>query len=261
MQANGHEIGCHGLTHGNEENYDQMPEDMQRTYIEEATQQLQAVTGAPIRAFRGPRVKTSAITLRLLAELGYTVDSSVCSQRMDVVSSNLINFGWMYAPRRPYHPHPENAFKRGDVPIWEVPISAMLVPYISSALQVLGLTAMKALFRLLYAESRRTGKPVVYLAHPTEFAHVGQRKKKTTFRARVAKYAKREYFSPSFIRAHGFRARNLLYNMDADTLLESTQRLFHYMSSFPGVKFMTANDYIAYLEAAHASASNGVISS
>ena len=31
--AQGHEIGCHGLTHGDEEDYERMPEQMQRSYI------------------------------------------------------------------------------------------------------------------------------------------------------------------------------------------------------------------------------------
>ena len=96
IQSFGHEIGCHGLTHGDEENYDQMSEDMQRTYIAEATEKLRALTGTPIRIFRSPRVKTSATTLKLLAEYGYWADSSVCSQRIDFISSNLINTGWIF---------------------------------------------------------------------------------------------------------------------------------------------------------------------
>jgi peptidoglycan/xylan/chitin deacetylase (PgdA/CDA1 family) len=249
LQAQGHEIGCHGLTHGNEENYDRMPEDMQRAYIKQATEKLQTLVGAPIRAFRSPRVKTSATTLKLLAEFGYLTDSSVCSQRADLVSSNLINKGWLFSPRRPYRPHQDSAFKRGDVPIWEVPISAMVLPFISSALKVLGPRAMKMLFRILYAESRRTGKPIVYLAHPTEFAGVGLPTKKKALRERLTYYMRREHFSPDFIRAHGFRIRNLLYNVDADTLLDSTQQLFSYMSSFSGVTFMTVSEYAAHLDA------------
>jgi len=60
MKAQGHEVGCHGLTHTDEEEYHRMPEAMQQAYIEEATGKLEAVTGCPVRAFRGPRVKISA---------------------------------------------------------------------------------------------------------------------------------------------------------------------------------------------------------
>jgi peptidoglycan/xylan/chitin deacetylase (PgdA/CDA1 family) len=33
MKRAGHEIGCHGLTHGSEEEYNRMPPEMQRGYI------------------------------------------------------------------------------------------------------------------------------------------------------------------------------------------------------------------------------------
>ena len=105
---------------------------------------------------------------------------------------------------------------------------------------------MKMLFRLLYVESRHTGKPIVYLAHPTEFAGVGQENKKKTFRERVAMNVRLEHLSPVFIRTHGLRMRNLLYFMDAETLLDSTQKLFGYMASFTDVKFMTVSEYVAH---------------
>jgi peptidoglycan/xylan/chitin deacetylase (PgdA/CDA1 family) len=257
LQAQGHEIGCHGLTHDDEEDYDRMPEHIQREYIKEATDKLQTLASAPIRAFRSPRVKTSATTLKLLAEFGYLADSSVCSQRIDFISSNLINTNWIFSPRRPYRPHRDSAFKRGEVPIWEIPISAMVLPFISSALKVLGLRTMKVLFRLLHAESRRTGKPIVYLAHPTDFAGIGQGKKKKAFRKRFANYMKREYFSPSFIRVHGLRIRNLLYNMDAETFLENTQQLFSYMSSFTDVTFTTVSEYATHQDTLYSPVNQG----
>ncbi|MFX0141336.1 MAG: polysaccharide deacetylase family protein, partial [Candidatus Hodarchaeota archaeon] len=83
-----HEIGCHGLTHGLEEEYNRMSEDIQRKYLTEATNKLEDLTGNVIRCFRGPRVKTSNVTQKILEELDYWVDSSVCSQRIDLISSN-----------------------------------------------------------------------------------------------------------------------------------------------------------------------------
>lgn len=239
MQAIGQEVACHGLTHGDEEDYNRMPEDMQRTYIHEATDKLERAAGMQVRAFRSPRVKTSATTLRLLSERGYLVDSSVCSQRLDLISSNLVNTGWLFAPRRPYHPHRANAFKRGDLPIWEVPISALLVPFISKALNALNLSAMKLVFRLLYAESRRTGKPIVYLSHPTEFIHTHGNS-----HGRSARQLLRpRFFSPRYIRTHGFLLRNLLLRMDGEALFDCSRKLFAYMASFPGVTFMSSSEY------------------
>ncbi len=230
IQAAGHEVGCHGLTHGNEEEYDRMPESMQRDYIERATRKLADWSGSPIVSFRSPRVKVSGCTMRLLAESGYLADSSVCSQRLDVISSNLINPGWLVAPRRPYRPHPNNAFRRGDLPIWEVPISALGLPFISASLGLLGLGSMKALFRLLYAESRRTGKPIVYLGHPVEFT------------SRWLKPFTFQELTPSYIRTHGLLLRKRLMRMDSAAWLGATRELFVYMRSFAGVQFMSLRE-------------------
>lgn len=232
IQSFGHEIGCHGLTHGDEENYDRMPVEQQRAYIAQATRKLAARAGRPIRSFRSPRVKTSAPTLALLADHGYRADSSICPQRVDFISSNLINPGWLRAPRRAYRPHADDAFKRGDLPLWEVPVSAALVPFISATLSILGWAATRALFRLLYAEARRSGKPIVYLAHPTEFTSGRQR----TFSLHE--------FSPAHIRAHGLLIRNLLYRLDKKAWLQRTRDLFGYMAAFPDVAFLTVGEYV-----------------
>jgi len=249
MKATGQEIGCHGLTHTDEEDYNRMPVDMQRTYIREATQKLEAVVGAPIRLFRSPRVKTSAHTLRLLAEHGYRADSSVCSQRVDFLSSNLINPGWLIAPRRPYHPHPDNAFRRGNMPIWELPVSALIVPFISGSLNVFGLGLAKTLFRLLYAESRRTGKPVVYLAHPTELIPSKNRRSRVTLKQ----------LSPAYVRTHGFLLRKVFFRMKGEMWYRATRELFAYMAPFPGVTFMTSSEYVNYLENLAATTGSGRI--
>ena len=242
MQAFGHEVGCHGLTHTDEEEYNRMSEQMLREYIQEAITKIKAVVKEPLVSFRSPRVKTSATALRLLSEYGYLADSTVCSQRIDFVSSNLINPGWIFAPRTSYHPDPTNAFKRGNLPIWEVPVSAMVLPFVSNALNVLGVPSMKLLFKLLYTESKRTGKPIVYLGHPTEFIPPKVPGKRRWHRPSL------EEFSPSYIRTHGFILRKLLYGMDGDTWWRASDELFAYMASFPDVKFMTTGEYAYYLE-------------
>lgn len=234
MQALGQEIGCHGLTHTDEEEYDRMPVEMQRAYIDEATQKLNAVVGSQVRVFRSPRVKTSGRTLELLSEYGYQADSSVCSQRIDFLSSNLINPGWLTAPRRPYRPNSANAFRRGNLPILELPISALVVPMISGSLNVLGLRFMKAFFRLLCLESAQTGKPIVYLAHPTELLPFKKKRKRFTL----------SQFSPANIRTHGLVLRKLFYRMNGATWHRATRELFEYMSSSPRVSFMTCSEYL-----------------
>ena len=231
MKHGGHEIGCHGLTHGDEEEYTRMPLEMQRGYIEAATRLLEEKTDSSITSFRGPRVKISPVALELLSEYGYLTDSSVCSQRLDLVSSNLVNLGWLQAPRSPYHPHRDSAFRRGDLEVLEVPVAAMVLPFISAALYVLRLPMMKVLFRLLYAESRRNGKPIVYLAHPAEFGP------QSCARLRLSGLSLKR------LRTHGLRFRRRLREPDPEVRLSLNRALFSYMAGFPGVRFMTMREY------------------
>lgn len=232
------EIGCHGLMHTDEEDYDKISEEVQRSLIKEATKKIETVVGETISSFRSPRVKTSALTLKILSDFNYMTDSSICSQRMDFVSSNLINFGWLVAPRLPYHPHPSNPFRRGNLPILEIPISAAIIPFISSSLKVLGVRLMKAFIWLLYVEAKITGKPIVYLAHPTEFVGWPGQKSKLTLAD----------FSPKRIRTHGFLARNLLFRLMGEELFDATREIFIYISKLPGVVFMTCNEFTTQLK-------------
>jgi len=229
---NGHEIGCHGLTHGFEEEYDKMPEVMQREYLQSATGILETLAGHQIVSFRGPRVKTSHVTQGILEELGYRADSSVCSQRVDFVSSNLINAGWIFAPRFPYHPHEASPYKRGDRKLWVVPLSAIVLPFVSGIAYTLGYNYSKALFDLLYRESIRTGKPIVYLFHPVEFA------------PNTEKVEKRFSFKNIAVEGFRFRRSSWLFEQDEKKKYEQNRALFAYMSSFPDVRLMTVREYV-----------------
>jgi peptidoglycan-N-acetylglucosamine deacetylase len=234
LLASGQEIGCHGLTHDDTEEYHKMPEAMQVQYLQQATEILNTITKKPVITFRGPRVKTSSITQKILEELGYKADVSVSSQRIDIISSNFINWGWIIAPRSPYHPNDSSAFKRGNRKIWVVPISAIVFPFISSTLNIFGVTFMKLFFKILYAESLRNGKPIVYLIHPDEFA------------PKTIKIDSKVSFLKN-LRIHGFALRSKLYTRDERKRFENNKSLFYYMKSFPNVQFMTVNDYVASL--------------
>jgi peptidoglycan/xylan/chitin deacetylase (PgdA/CDA1 family) len=233
--ASGQEIGCHGLTHGNEEDYDRMPEAQQRTYLQRATQILQACAGSPVRSFRGPRVKTSHTTQGILEELGYSCDLSVCSQRLDVVSSNLINPGWVFAPRLPYHPRSNSAFRRGERKIWVVPLSSMVLPFISTTLNVFKLTFMKRFFDVLHRESSRNGKPIVYLVHPFELGPNPMAAKKAGSLLKT-------------IRTHGLTLRTRFYEKDEGKRYEMNRGLFAHMKSYPNTEFTTVAEYVTSLD-------------
>jgi len=230
LLEHGHEIGCHGLTHDETEEYDKLSEHVQRRYLTRATKILEDLTGNPIISFRGPRVKTSHITQKILEQLNYLVDSSVCSQRIDLISSNLINPGWIFAPRLPYHPNENNAFRRGTRKIKVIPVSAIILPFVSGVLYLLGERFMKMFFDILYLESRKTGKPIVYLMHPMEFA-----KQATTVRYKT---------SVRSIRARGFYfRRRFKLRIDENMRLQYTIRLFEHIKRYIDTEFMTLNQY------------------
>lgn len=227
-----HEIGCHGLSHDASEEYHRLPEDDQRKRLTTATKMIGDITGNGVQSFRGPRVKTSHITQKILEGLNYKADSSVCSQRLDFLSSNLINLNWLLAPRLPYRPSPDSAFRKGDRNLFVVPVSAIAFPFVSGSLYTFGLEFMKFFFRVLYYESRRTGKPIVYLLHPAEFA------------PKTVKTA--QHYS---VRVEGFRFRRSAWIFEQDTAkrYENHRALFAYMKSFNDSRFMTMKQYIETL--------------
>jgi hypothetical protein len=110
---------------------------------------------------------------------------------------------------------------------------------------------MKRFFRLLYTEARKTGKPIVYLAHPIEFAPMG--------RGKAFEPLQRKYYSLSSIRSNGLQLRRLLYRSSKQLLLDQTEELFAYMGSFPEVAFMTASDYVRRCETQAASSGKKTI--
>jgi peptidoglycan/xylan/chitin deacetylase (PgdA/CDA1 family) len=227
-----HEVGCHGLTHGDEEGYNRMAEDLQREYLSKATRILESVAQRSVRAFRGPRVKTSCITQKILEELGYCADCSVSSQRIDFISSNFVNLGWIVAPRLPYHPSDRSPFRRGKRNIWVVPVSALVLPFVSTALYTFRLKCMKYFFEILYSESLRNGKPIVYLAHPFEFAPWSMRLRRG-----------RSFLGGA--RIHGLGVRRAFCERDGRRRYELCKGLFTYMGAHPAVQFMTVSDFVS----------------
>jgi peptidoglycan/xylan/chitin deacetylase (PgdA/CDA1 family) len=173
----GHEVGCHGLLHNAREwnglapeYYDALPENEQRRRLAIASAVLEHVTGRKMTAFRAPVFRVSGMTLRLLDELGYRADVSVNAQRLDLLSAEPFSVKQLTAPRLPYHPSVASAFRRGNLGIWEIPLSCAGVPLAIMTAATLRPALTRALLRLLQWESRLTGKPLVYMAHPEEFS-------------------------------------------------------------------------------------------
>jgi peptidoglycan/xylan/chitin deacetylase (PgdA/CDA1 family) len=227
----GHQIGCYGLTHGDDENFNKLPYNEQLFRIERATKILEGFVGK-VTAFRAPGARISSTTLKILEKSGYIADSSISSQRFDLASSNM-NPKLLFAPRMPYHPKESDTFRKGNMKIWEIPISAFMLPFISGTLSVFGLGFMKRFFNVLYKESQRTGKPIVYLIHPTEFLASENYGVPASW-----------FFSPRMWRVQGNPVRYFLFRRDGKVLFDENKELFAYMKTFKGIKFMTVDEYI-----------------
>lgn len=232
-----HEIGCHALNHDDYEEFDKLSSKEAMSLLKKATNILKKKSGKKITSFRSARVKISSDTLKVLEKLGFKVDSSVCSQRFDLISSNLINLGWLVSPRVPYFPNKKSPYKRGTLNILEIPVSAIILPFISTTLRIFGLTLMKILFNLLYFESRFTGKPIVYLVHPHEF----------TYSKGEVKFSWKYLIPNKSWLIRGFPIRIWLgRRLSGNEVLKINKKLFQWIKKKNKVKFFTMEQFRKY---------------
>ena len=166
----GHEVGSHGLSHTKENGFDVMPLEKQIRHLKESKNILEDIIGEEIISFRAPALRVNNDTTLALAETGYKIDSSVASQRFDMFMSfgGLKKLNWLTAPRLPYRASKESLFKKGDGEIIEIPLSASLIPYLSTTMRIFpNFTALQR--RMLAYETSKNGKPIVFITHPNEF--------------------------------------------------------------------------------------------
>lgn len=169
VQAKGHEVACHGLTHQHDKAFDVMPYKEQLEHLIEAKKILEDIAGEEVVSFRAPALRVSFDTPKALIEAGFKFDSSVAPQRMDMFMSlgSKNKLQWFGAPRTPYHTDENNLARKGCSPIVEVPVSSFVVPYIGTFMRIS--PSLNALTRqLLYLETKNTAKPINFLIHPNE---------------------------------------------------------------------------------------------
>lgn len=168
--AHGHEIGSHGLSHEVEFAFDILSETTQVEHLTESKKILEDICGKRVVSFRAPAARVNNNLPIALQEAGYKVDSSVSSQRLDMFLSfgSMKKLNWLITPRCPYFAAPDNIFKKGDSGILEIPISALIFPYIGTFMRLApGINRM--LRRVLYLETLLTGRHFNFLTHPNEF--------------------------------------------------------------------------------------------
>lgn len=235
----GHEIACHGLTHGLEEQYNLMPYQRQKAILGEAKKRIEEVTACEVISFRSPAYKINGDTIKALQENGFRLDSSVNPQRLGIFSSDIANTGWLYAPRRPYHPSFHNPFiavKKG-VSLWEISQSALIFPFMSNTGVAFGGTFMKFFYQALYAESKLTKNPIVYMFHPEDI------------------YPKRNRFNYKFkwedllpSKVKGFTIRSILFhNKNPEEISSQIIGLLKMMQQSKNIEFITFSEILDLL--------------
>ena len=169
VQAKGHEIACHGLTHRHDMAFDTMSYEQQLDHLRTAKAILEDIAGEEVVSFRSPALRVNQDTPRALLEAGFRFDSSVAPQRMDMFMSlgSKGKLQWFGAPRTPYSTREDNLARRGSAPITEVPVSSFGLPYIGTMMRISPfLNRMTRTF--LCWETRKTDKGINFLIHPNE---------------------------------------------------------------------------------------------
>lgn len=245
--AGGHQIASHGLYHNSEpfkglqaERYDLLSADDQRFFIEEKTRRFEKMLGFVPSCFRSPCFGISGPTISLLEEFGYRADFSVNSQRVDFFSANPFSTNMMFAPRLPYHPSLDDPYRKGDAGLWEIPISAAVFPFAVMFLITFGMTLTKAFFRAFCAESRRTGKPVVYMLHPEEFSP-----RAATYTLRFRDLRPMDFLPR---KGAGIRARQAFRLGDPAKICSKNIEFLEYMRDTEGTQFVSGDQYLERLD-------------
>jgi len=165
----GHEIACHGYSHEDRFAFDQLGYNDQVNQLRKAKKILEDITGEEVISFRAPALRVNEFTAKALETVGFQIDSSISSQRAD----NFLSFGALkkmnrlWAPRLPYYTAKNNLAHKGNSSILEIPISALLVPYIGTVMRIAPSLTM-TLAKVLHKEAVLTGKPINFLIHPNE---------------------------------------------------------------------------------------------
>lgn len=233
IHSNGNEIGCHGLNHGKDENYKTLNTDKIISNIKTSTNNIESIISEYPSSFRGPGMSTSASTQSVLLKNGYTADFSICTQRIDFLNTKGGDFKWLFSPRQPYYPSAESPYRKGNLPLWVIPLSCIGFPFISGMLYIWGLNFMKIFFRMLLKESLRNNKPIVYIFHSYEFTEYIGIKELINDKSNISRNER------SFL--HNF------YVSKPEIRHSINLELVRYMLSFDIVKPFTGKEYIQIL--------------
>lgn len=183
--ADHHEVASHGYHHDVDMAFDVLSLKEQIEQLKRSKGILEDISGHEVVSFRAPAGRVNRETPLALKNVGFKIDSSVSSQRFDMFFSfgSLKKLNWLVAPRSPYFTRDDNLWRSGDGDILEIPVSALLIPYIGTMLRLApGISRMVR--RVLHVENRVNRKPIVFLIHPNEFINEMKSGRKTQRRSK-----------------------------------------------------------------------------
>ena len=160
VKDHGHEIACHGYSHEVDMAFDVLSYEEQVRELLKAKKLIESVSGR-IESFRAPALRINNDTIAALEKTGFSSDSSICPQRFDgpFTFGSKKKLKWLFSPRKPF-------FQKNSQ-VLEIPISALLMPYIGTTLRI-SPALSRMVEKTLFMESKKTGKPIVFLFHPNE---------------------------------------------------------------------------------------------
>ena len=184
----GHEIASHGL--GHPVDFDRLPEARLREEVEQSARAIAAAVGARPAGFRAPSFLGSPALLDLLEASGYRYDSSLLPTpfspllrrlKARLAGTDPATFSYMaegyrgFLPRGPYRPSRDDMWRRGDRPLWEVPVNPFpLVPFPFHASYILALSARVPSFPLFAAGTRILRAFRIPLNYPFHLADLAE---------------------------------------------------------------------------------------
>lgn len=166
---NGHELASHGYSHADNMAFDILPYHAQLEELRKSKQLLEDLSGQEVVSFRAPALRVNRYTPRALLDAGFKIDSSIASQRADMMFSfgALKKLNRLSAPRLPYFCAVNDLAKRGTFPIYEIPVSAFMMPYVGTAMRIIP-SVTRFLRAALHWEATFNAKPINFLIHPNE---------------------------------------------------------------------------------------------
>jgi peptidoglycan-N-acetylglucosamine deacetylase len=201
----GHEVGSHGYTHEVSQAFDLLSFEDQKEHLKKSKAILEDISCQEVISFRAPAARVNNNTVKALVETDFKIDSSISSQRLDMFMSfgAMKKLNWLTAPRLPYFTDKHNIFKKGNGELFEIPISALGLPYIGTFMRIAP-RINRMTRNLLHLETKVNNRPLVFLTHPNEF--INEERDNTKIQRRGSNYF--SYLLGDVLR-HNMKVKNL----------------------------------------------------